>query len=374
LKVLHVLPRNTRFTVQGATSIDLFTSEIAASSRYASTTTILAEAGDGPTLPGRVVRLPTTSDRGRWIAAMAREERPDVVVVQQHAPTAMRLAATISAPVVLQKHNFMPGVSGRGPLRWVRRAIKARGLARLAGIAFVSEATLAAFRTDWPDLTTPTAVVPNGASFTSDYNPVREQEILVVGRATAEKGLLLAAQGVSAVLERHPGWRATFLVSEGDADPAYMAAILAAAREAGSCFEVRRDVPHAVVKAHNARAAIAIVPSVWAEPFGRTALEAHVGGAALISSGAGGLPEISGPWAHYLETVSAQSIERALGALIAGPEPRTTLAEKGHERARRLFSIESISGRLDDFLDDVLNPGAFSRGGTHERRPPAPAP
>ena len=374
MKVLHVLPRNMRFTVQGATSIDLFTSEIAAASRYASTTTILAEAGAGPTLPGHVVRLPTTSDRSRWIAAMAHEERPDVIVVQQHAPTAVRLAATISAPVVLQKHNFMPGVSGRGPLRWVRRAIKARGLARLAGIAFVSEATLAAFRTDWPDLATPTAVVPNGASFTNDYNPARELEILVVGRATPDKGLLQAAQGVSSVLERHPEWRATFLVSEGDADPTYMAAILAAAREAGPRFEVRRDVPHAVVQAHNARAAIAIVPSVWAEPFGRTALEAHVGGAALISSGAGGLQEISGPWAHYLETVSAQSIERALSALIVNPEPRTMLAEKGHERARRLFSIESISGRLDDFLDDVLNPSAFSRGGTHDGQSSPPAP
>jgi glycosyltransferase involved in cell wall biosynthesis len=354
VKVLHVLPRNMRFTVQGATSIDLFTSEIVAASRYASTTTILAEAGAGPTLPGRVVRLPTTSDRGRWIASVAREERPDVVVVQQHAPTAVRLATAIAAPVVLQKHNFMPGVSGRGPLRWARRLIKARGLARLAGIAFVSEATLAAFRTDWPGLATPTAVIPNGASFAADYNPMRDLEILVVGRATPDKGLLLAAEAVRAVLGRHPEWRATFLVSEGDADPAYMAAIQAAAEAAGPRFELRRDVPHAVVQAHNARAAIAIVPSVWAEPFGRTALEAHAGGAALISSGAGGLPEISGPWAHYLETVSADSIERALDALIASPTLRAMLAEKGCERARMLFSIESISERLDRFLDEAL--------------------
>jgi len=344
-----------RFTVQGATSIDLFTSEIAAASGHAASTTILAEASDGPALPGRVLRTPP-GDRTRGIVALARQQHPDVVVVQQHAPTAVRLAAAIATPVVLQKHNFMAAVDGRGPLQWARRVIKARGLGRLAGLAFVSEATLTAFQNDWPDLALPAAVIPNGAVF-ADPATERLPEILVVGRATPDKGLLLAAKAAAAILARWPDWRASFLVSEGGADPPYMAAIEAAAAAAGPRFQVLRDVPHAVVRAHNARAAIAIVPSVWAEPFGRTALEAHVGGAALISSGAGGLPEISGPWAYYLEQTCVDSITRALDELIANPTLRALLAQKGHARARRRFSIDAIAAKLDGFLADVVAGG-----------------
>ncbi|MCP6769397.1 glycosyltransferase, partial [Klebsiella pneumoniae] len=51
-------------------------------------------------------------------------------------------------------------------------------------------------------------------------------------------------------------------------------------------------------------AAIAVTPSTWDEPFGLTAVEAHAAGAALISSGRGGLREASGDHAHYLEAVT----------------------------------------------------------------------
>ena len=51
--------------------------------------------------------------------------------------------------------------------------------------------------------------------------------------------------------------------------------------------------PWSFVKAKCEQAAIALVPSKWDEPFGRTALEAHAGGCAVVSSGTGGLAEIS---------------------------------------------------------------------------------
>jgi len=62
-----------------------------------------------------------------------------------------------------------------------------------------------------------------------------------------------------------------------------------------------------------------VVASKWAEPFGRVTLEAHAGGAALISSGTGGLSEISGDAALYLEAVTGPVIASALCQLAGCP-------------------------------------------------------
>ncbi|MFW8695567.1 glycosyltransferase, partial [Mesorhizobium japonicum] len=62
--------------------------------------------------------------------------------------------------------------------------------------------------------------------------------------------------------------------------------------------------------------AIAVTPSVWAEPLGLTALEAHAAGAALISSGRGGLREASGPHALYVDEVTPASLTDAMETLV----------------------------------------------------------
>jgi glycosyltransferase involved in cell wall biosynthesis len=105
-----------------------------------------------------------------------------------------------------------------------------------------------------------------------------------------------------------------------------------------------------VVKAACEQAAIALVPSKWAEPFGRTALEAHAGGAALISSGTGGLREASGDHALYLPKVSAGAIVEAIDVLCTSAEMRTKLAQEGAAWARAGFSTEMQSSKLDGFL------------------------
>jgi len=66
-------------------------------------------------------------------------------------------------------------------------------------------------------------------------------------------------------------------------------------RRYGDRVRLLHSAPLAEVRSWMKRAAIALVPSTWAEPFGLTALEAHAAGAALVSSGRGGLREASGP-------------------------------------------------------------------------------
>ena len=75
------------------------------------------------------------------------------------------------------------------------------------------------------------------------------------------------------------------------------------------------------------------------EPFGRTALEALAGGAALITSGLGGLAEICGDCAVTVDPNDADLVAAALGGLMDAPERRAGLARAGRERVEALFDI-----------------------------------
>jgi glycosyltransferase involved in cell wall biosynthesis len=98
---------------------------------------------------------------------------------------------------------------------------------------------------------------------------------------------------------------------------------------------------------------VAVVPSNSLAPFGRTALAAHAGGAALISSGTGGLSEISGETALMLPEVSPEAIETALRRLLTDDAQRTRLARAGATRARELFDIRTQAAAMDQFLERI---------------------
>ena len=366
--VWHVLPRGMRYARDAPTSIDSFVAEIAALSRHA--VTVFAEPGD-PSLPAhRLVALPapgvaTTLRRARFMAAAVHRatDASPIVVVQQHLPSAAAVAARIHAPVILQKHNFVRPPRGDGWFAARGAALHRRQFARLAGLTFVSEAVRDAFARDWPNVATPRVVIPNGIDARL-WRPAqhREKTVLVVGRATPEKGLLEGAAGLARALADAPAWSATFAISEGARDPAYVAAVRAALAPLGERGRVFENVPPARVKVLNETAAIALIPSRWPEPFGRTCLEAHAGGAAVVSSGTGGLGEISGDTALTLPAVEAEGIAAAVSHLMREPDLRTTRAAAGRERVVRLFDLRAVAARFDAFCADIAAARVQRRG------------
>ena len=347
-----------RYSLAAATSIDLFVCEVAAHSRFR--VEIVAESGQ-PALPAAAIHnLPAygvanTMRRARFIAGLARGLEPSAIVVQQHLPSASGVRALTKAPIILQKHNFL-----RPPRRakWVKAISQwrhARQLNSLAGLTFVSQAVLEQFERDWPEVETARRVIPNGIDL-GLWRPAREREnlIVAVGRATPEKGMLEAALALRQVLPRHPDWTATFVVSEADRYPQYFTDLCAALAPFGDRAQLLLDRPFSEVKALNEKAAIALVPSMWREPFGRTCLEAHAGGAAVVSSGSGGLREISGEAGLFLHRVDPGTLSDALLTLIGDEPLRDRLGREGMQRVRRLFDVRRVAADLDDFCAEVI--------------------
>lgn len=348
-RVVVVNPRGMHFGERRATSIDLSLRDLIRHSRFAATTTVIGDPVDKTFDDIAYVSRPIgTPDnfyfRMRRLLPVIGGLKPDIISVQEHLGTAGYLAAKLPVPVLLHMHNPV-----RQPKNAFERWTRGRALRHLAGLLFVSNDHRQSFQDIWPDISTPRFVVPNALEL-SGWKPAaaREKTILVVGRATAEKRILETAEAVAQSLPRFPDWRSLFILSAGDFNKDYMQRIRSMLAPVASQVELQEQRPISEIKMRTETAAIAIVASTIRETFGRTALEAHAGGAAVISSGRGGLREVSGENALYLDAVTPDAISKTVERLVRDEDLRHRLAAAGHAHVLKNFDIRVVSAACDD--------------------------
>lgn len=291
-------------------------------------------------LPAGRIRMPTLIDRLRAF-------RPDVIEHHQQVKQALAVQQALpETPHLLYRHNALR--LPRHPIdRWRYRA----RYERLDGLVFVSVAERDAFVRTFPDLDDRAFAVPNpidaGAWLASPDD--RQPVIAFAGRAMPEKGVDVLCAALPAVLDAHPDWRAVLMLNDWDDHARWAARHVAPLARYGDRVEVLKSAPLGEVRLRMQTAAIALTPSVWNEPFGLTAVEAHAAGAALISSGRGGLREASGPHALYVDAVTPKTLAAAMDRLISSPEERLALARGGqayvlevHTPQRRAAELNAI--------------------------------
>ena len=100
------------------------------------------------------------------------------------------------------------------------------------------------------------------------------------------------------------------------------------------------QISHKKVLDHLSKSEIAIIPSRWEEPFGRTALEASSRGCATIISNSGGLPETT-EYAIKLKKLDVKNIENETLKLIKNFKLRKTLQVKSTKNVKHKLSINS---------------------------------
>lgn len=186
---------------------------------------------------------------------------------------------------------------------------------------------------------------------------LKEKLILYVGRMTPNKGALEYAQALAELLPRHPDWKGMMIGgrrhSVSQELSGYEQQIVQAMEQAGKQAHYAGFCTHDVTMQAMAKAAIVVIPSIWAEPFGRTAIEGLAHGCAVITSGSGGLREIIGEDGLILPEVTPSTIAATLDMLITNPQHMEILQQKGRERAA-LFTIDACSARLDAVRDALL--------------------
>ncbi len=164
-------------------------------------------------------------------------------------------------------------------------------------------------------------------------------------------------QAITRAFASRSGWSARFILSAADREPQTVKALRNAAEISAGRIRIDENLPYAEVKAAWEKAAVGMVLTKTPEPFGRTALEALASGAALVTSGLGGLAEVCGACAMTVDPQDADGLAEALGALLDAPDRRAELARAGRERVEGLYDIRKIARRMDDFVEALVGEG-----------------
>ncbi len=324
---------------------------------------IVGEAGRFPPFAGRrffaAARpfwpLFGRADRyGAGVVQTLRRLRPALVEVHNRPGIAARVARALPhTPTMLFVHNDPQAMRG------AKAPAERAGLLRRMRIVCVSEYLARRFMEKVDSGAEPAWVLPNALDLSALPARLpadaREKTILFAGRTVADKGADAFVRACAAVLPSLPGWRAEIIGADrfwpGSTATPFERTLAEAAATAGVALRGYR--PHADVLQAMARAAIVVVPSRWAEPFGLTALEAMASGAALVCSRRGGLPEVAGEAAFYADPDEAGALEAAILALAGDAALLGWHASRGLVRAG-LFDATRARARLGELRAAVI--------------------
>ncbi len=351
-KIAVVLPYGNNYSPDGATSIDLCAREFTLNSRYRASTKIFAEEAANPFGQDIAVEFRKRRDLNTLIAQI-HAFQPNLIVVHQNLPYAYKLAKASGKPVLLHRHNYY---DKKG---WLSRFHRKLQLRKLAGVIFVSESVRQEFLMHWGTPSCDTHVVHNGIDASSwSAAQERKKEIVFAGRSNWVKGLVPLSKCLLQLLPNHPEWNACLMVSRIAFDPKSFAEAKEILKPVMGQVELIEEAPFSVVKERLQQAEISVMPTLGMEPFGRSAIEAMAGGAALAASRLGGLAEVSGQGEEMaieeINPIDEFGIYRALDTLILDPSLRQTLAQRGHQRVLQHFTLQKVCRDLDGIYEKSM--------------------
>lgn len=350
MRTAVLLPPGCLFSQAQPNSMETVVRTLLTSGTEHETRVFCSEGADDHNAPG-VVALPRQGRPQALIAAL-KDFQPDLIEHHQQVKQALAVSSRLpDAAHLLYRHNALK------PARHLfdRWRYGAR-YARMDGFVFVSVAERDAFARTYPRLANRAHALPNAIDAAVWFAPPddRQPVIAFAGRAMPEKGLDVLCAALPAVLDAHPDWRAVLMLNDWDKHAAWAAPHLAPLERYGARVAVLRSAPLSQVREQMKTAAIALTPSIWDEPFGLTAVEAHAAGAALISSGRGGLREASGDHALYVNAVTPESLTAAMERLINHPEERLALARAGQNYVMATHTPQQRSAELEQIRKTVL--------------------
>lgn len=350
--ILSILPKDEGFSQTRFGAIALCVRDFTLHSRFCSGTIVTSGVG-GDGFAGITFRPAPkpywfenrTRAYARHCVKLIRNEGIALAEIHNRPHLLSLIAPKVSCALALHLHNDPQEMrDAKTPAE--RQAL----LARCSGIYCVSEFIRDRFLEGINDAAHKVHIVHNGIAIPISLSP-KEKCIVFAGRMTEGKGALLLAEALAIALPQLPEWSAVLIGSDRHSPAEHTtpreAAILATLAPVSAQAQMLGFLSHEETLGHFARAAIAVVPSIWQEPFGRTAIEAMAAGCALISSGRGALLEVTGDAALTPDTLTATSLAEAILTLAKNETLRTEYQHKARQRAEQ-FAIAKCTATLDN--------------------------
>ncbi len=192
---------------------------------------------------------------------------------------------------------------------------------------------------------------------TSDFIPGEGGErtppqVVFAGRLIPEKGAQVLIEALRQARERGTEFRIA-ICGDGPYRPALEHQVEDDALQPLVRFHGNLDRPDLIRILQ--KSAIAVVPSVWDEPFGLTAIEAMSCGLPVVASDVGGLGRIVGEVGVTFSRGDAGELAVALVDLLADPELRAEMGRRCRRLAVQRYDVSDMVRRYEALYTSLLD-------------------
>ena len=169
----------------------------------------------------------------------------------------------------------------------------------------------------------------------------KKNRIVFVGKLNPSKGYDIYRDAITKILDEYSNWEAFSIGDESRNKP-----LINHPQHKELGFLNHRQVLNFLKFSQ-----IAVVPSRWEEPFGRTALESSSRGCATIISNRGGLPETT-DYGIILEKLNYQELYNSIKKLIDNPKERKKIQIDGFKNVKHV--TKDNSKEIDHIREDLI--------------------
>ena len=329
LKIATILPYKENYTVDRASAASLWVSEFYAKSKFKKYNFIYGHTKSKNYLTKNYINInlknlkskikSTTNEYADKLIKNLNNKNFNIVEIHNRPQLLYNFLNKVKTRFIFYFHNDPLSMKGSRKI-----AERLKILNSVDKLIFVSEWVRNRFFLDIDKkLKTKTEVVYPSVNV---QRPVKKKKnIIFVGRLNHSKGYDLFKEAIVKILDEFPLWKS---YSIGDEDRRTIYISHPRHKELG--FINHKNTLRVLNESE-----IAVVPSKWDEPFGRTALEASSRGCATILSNKGGLTETTDN-AIVLKKLDARSLQKEIRKLINSPKIRKKIQVLGRKNIKHL--------------------------------------
>ena len=181
--------------------------------------------------------------------------------------------------------------------------------------------------------------------------PIKNKEVLFVGRLVPEKGVHFYVEALKLISDYHPEWRfgliGSFRLGDNENTNSYASKVIKSFKSIGSQAHFYGFQDNTFVQEKMKSASIIVIPSLWQEPFGLVVAEAMSNGTCIIASRVGGIPEIIESNGILINNINHKKLSEMIDHLIKNDKLRKNFQRKAWKNFR--FYSDISSKRLDYF-------------------------
>ena len=345
LKIATILPYKENYTVDKASAASLWVSEFYTKSKHKKNNFIYGHTKSKNYLTKNYINInlknlksklkSTTNEYAEKLIKDLNSKNYDIIEIHNRPQLLLKLLNKVKSRFIFYFHNDPLSMKGS---KFINERLKI--LNSVDRLIFVSEWVRNRFFLDIDKkLQSKTDVIY--PSVHKQKPSIKKKNIIFVGRLNHSKGYDLFKEAIIKILDEFPEWWA---YSVGDEERRSIYISHSRHKELG--FINHKDTLKLLNKSE-----IAVVPSRWDEPFGRTALESSSRGCATIISNRGGLTETT-DYALILKRLDTKNIYQEIKMLIKHPQKKRKIQKLGRKNIKHL--INNNTKLIDEIRENIF--------------------